>query len=88
MLNKNIIIFDDIINTGETAIKTAEYVKNQGAKTVSFLATHAVFAGDAIEKLEKSTIDSITVTDTIPISKKFKKLSIISVASLIHEHIT
>lgn len=86
--HKNVIIFDDIINTGETAIKTSEFLKNHGASRVDFYATHAVLAGNAGEKLQKSAIDSISVTDTIAIQKTFAKLSVVSVSSLIHEHIT
>lgn len=82
---KQIIIFDDIINTGSTAIKSAEYLKKQGAQKIIFLATHAVLAGHAINDLDKSPIDQIIVTDTItlPAAKKISKLDIVTVASLL-----
>lgn len=78
---KPVIIFDDIINTGQTAIKTSAFVKQKGAVSVHFLATHGVFAGNASHGLETSCIDKVVVTDTIdiPIEKQFKKLSIISI---------
>ncbi len=87
---KNIVIFDDIINTGATAIKTSQFLKNKGALNIYFLATHAVLAGDACMKLQLSAIDSVIVTDTIHISqeKYFKKLAIVSIASLLADAIS
>ena len=78
----DVIIFDDIINTGATAIRTSQFLKNHGAKKIYFLATHAVLAGDAAELFAKSPIDHVIVTDTIaiPKAKLFRKLSLSSVA--------
>lgn len=88
--NKPVIIFDDIINTGETAIKTSEFVKEKGALSVHFLATHAVLAGNASEVLEGSHIDKVVVTDTIDIPKEklFSKLTIISISHELASQIT
>lgn len=82
---KTVIVFDDIINTGATAIKVSEFVKCHGATTVYFLATHAVLAGDAASELEESSIDRCIVTNSIaiPPKKLFNKLSVVSVAPLI-----
>ena len=81
----DVIIFDDIINTGSTAIKSAQFLKAQGALSIHFLATHPVLAGDASYQLSKSPIDQITVTDTIYIPRQnlFSKLNVVSVASLL-----
>lgn len=85
----NCIIFDDIINSGATAIKTSEYLKKHGAGTIFLLATHAVLAGDAKAKLASSHIDEIVITNTInvPKNKKFEKLQSISVASILADAI-
>lgn len=82
---KDVVIFDDIINTGATAIKTSAFLKQRGAKRICVLATHAVLAGDAAGKLAHSPIDRVVVTDTIliPKEKLFPSLSIVSVAPLI-----
>lgn len=82
---KDVVIFDDIINTGATAIKTSQFLKSHGARRIFFLATHAVLAGDASAKLAASPIDRIVVTDTIvvPKEKRFEKLTIVSVAQLL-----
>ena len=87
---KDVIIFDDIINTGSTAIKTSEFVKQQGARSVCFLATHAVLAGNASGSLSQSVIDRVIVTDTIaiPDSKKFDALTVLSVKQLLSDAIT
>lgn len=86
---KAVIIFDDIINTGATAVTTSEFVKKQGATGVYFLATHAVLAGTSSETLARSVIDEVIVTDTIvqPASKHFDTLNVVSVSSLLADAI-
>ncbi len=86
---RDVVIYDDIINTGATAIKTSEFLKKNGAGHIYFLATHAVLAGEASTSLEKSAIDRVVVTDTIaiPPEKRFDKLTVISVAPLLAEAI-
>ncbi len=86
---KDVVIFDDIINTGATALKTSEFVKRKGAKAVYFLATHAVLAGSASIDLRRSVINKVIVTDTISVSKEkyFDKLFIISVSQLLADAI-
>lgn len=83
--NKDVIIFDDIINTGSTAIRTSQFLVNKGARKIYFLATHGVLAGDAPKMLEASPISRVLVTDTIfiPKEKQFPRLTIISVAPLL-----
>lgn len=87
---KDVVIFDDIINTGATAIKISQFLKGRGAKRIFFLATHAVLAGDAAQKLGQSPIDQVVVTDTIsiPKEKRFSKLTIVSVASQLADAIS
>lgn len=82
---KTVIIFDDIINTGSTALKTSEFLKKNNAVNIYFLATHGVFAGDAAPAFAKSVIRRVIVTDTIfiPLSKTFPTLTIVSVAPLL-----
>lgn len=83
--NKKAVIFDDMINTGSTAVETARFLKNQGIKKIIFLATHAILSGEASKRLQESAIDEVVVSDTIFISKEkiFPKLKIISVSDLI-----
>lgn len=87
---RHIIIFDDIINTGATAIKTSRFLSAKGAREIYFLATHAVFAGQAVAGLMNSPIAEVIVTDTIaiPDTKLFPKLTVVSVAPLLSDAIS
>lgn len=84
---KDAVIIDDLISTGGTIAHSAEALMQAGATSVSVLATHAVFAGEAIAKLEASPVSHVIVTDTInqPQIKGSSKISVVSVAPLIAE---
>ncbi len=74
------VIVDDMISTGGTLAKAAEAIKARGATSVHTVATHGLFADNAIEVLSNSVIERVIVTDTIPIlqpaGEKFVQLSI------------
>jgi ribose-phosphate pyrophosphokinase len=79
---KNVLMCDDIIATGGTVSSAVELVKKRGAKNVYIGATHAVFAGDALKKLEKAGTEEIVVTDTIPLRAGMRENSLIKVLSV------
>ncbi len=82
------IVPDDIIDTAGTLCNAANALKEKGAKTVKAYITHPVLSGPAIERLEKSEIDELVVTNSIPLSpdaKKCSKIRVISLASTIAE---
>lgn len=83
------LMFDDMISTAGSICGAAELVKNLGAKEVHVAATHGVFVGPAIERLKSAPIDSVVVTDTIPLDddKKIDKIVQLSVAPLLGEAI-
>ena len=81
------VIVDDEINTGGTIVNAAQAVMDNGAKEVYAMASHAVFAGNAIEKLKGSTFKKIIVTNSVPPKEKFSKLEIVSIAPLMGEAI-
>ena len=85
----NVILFDDIIDTGGTISEAARVLKKQGANTVYACATHGLFSGPAVERLNSSPIEEIIVTNTIPQSEDsgLNNLTVISVANLIGEAI-
>jgi len=60
------VVVDDMISTGGTLVKAAEALLKRGATEVYCLATHGIFAGDAIEQFESSQIKKVIVTNTIP----------------------
>lgn len=80
--NKDVIIVDDIIDTGGTIAKAANLMKAKGARSVRACATHAVLSGSAIERLEASALDEILLTDTIPLHRHSEKITILSCAPL------
>lgn len=86
---KNVVIVDDMIDTGGTIIQAAEAIKKSGAKDVYVCSTHGVFSKDARERLEKSVLKEIIVTNTIPPKEegKYKKMKVLSIASLLGEAI-
>lgn len=79
---KNVLMCDDIIATAGTLCSAAELVKERGAEKVYVGATHGVLAGLALERVERSSIDEVVVTDTIPLSEKAKKIDNITVLSV------
>ena len=85
--NKTAIILDDMIDTGGTLAKAAEALVKNGAKAVYACATHAVFSGNAVEKIENSIIKQVVVTNSIAYNSKSPKIKVLSVASLLGEAI-
>ena len=88
--NKTCIMFDDIIDTAGTICGAAQLLKDKGAKDVYVCATHPVFSGPALERLEKAPIKEVVVTNTIPLNKNFlpEKIKQLSVAPLLGEAIS
>lgn len=87
---KEAMLFDDMIDTAGTLCKAAEALKNSGATSVTACATHAVFSGPAIERINESVLDEVIVSDTIPPTEEAlacPKIKIISFAPLIGEAI-
>jgi len=87
---RNVLMCDDMITTGGTISSAAALVKERGAKKIYVGATHGVFAQGAVEKLSKSPVDEIVVTDTIQLSEeaaKLKKIRILSVSAMVGEAI-
>ena len=67
---RNCIIVDDIVDTAGTLCQAAWVLKNNGAASVHAYCTHPVLSGKAIENIEKSQLDTLIVTDTIPLTEK------------------
>lgn len=87
---KNVIIFDDMVDTAGTLCNAAQALKDHGAKTIHACAVHAVLSGPAVNRVEASPIERLIVTDTIPLSpnaEKCGKIEVLSVADLLGEAI-
>ncbi|MBP6389288.1 MAG: ribose-phosphate pyrophosphokinase [Flavobacteriales bacterium] len=65
---KDVVLIDDMVDTAGTLTKAADMMVDQGAASVRAVCSHAVLSGDACERLERSAIAELIVTDTIPIS--------------------
>lgn len=79
---RDIVLIDDIIDTGGTLCKAADMMMERGAASVRALCTHAVLSGKAYENLEKSRITELIVTDTIPLKRESPKIKVLSVAGM------
>lgn len=80
------LVIDDMIDTAGTLVKTAEALLREGATEVYAAATHAVLSGPAVERICKSPIKEVAVTDSIPVSaeaRKVEKIKVLSVAELL-----
>ena len=86
---KTCILFDDMISTAGSICGAAKMVKDAGAAKVYIAATHAVFCGPAVEKLNACPVEEIVVTDTIPLTPERTpdKVRVLSVAPLLGEAI-
>jgi ribose-phosphate pyrophosphokinase len=80
--DKDIVIIDDICDTGGTLAKSAALLMEKGARSVRALITHPVLSGKAYENIENSVLEELVVCDTIPLKKETPKIKVISVAEL------
>ena len=81
------VVVDDMISTGGTLVKAAEALRKRGAVDVYTLATHGIFAGDAIAQFEKSEINKVIVTNTIPQTSDSTKVEQLSIAQILADAI-
>lgn len=87
---KTVVMLDDMVDTAGTLTQGAAALKEKGASNIYACCTHPVLSGASIEKIEASPIDSLVVTNTIPLnekSQKCAKITVLSVAELLGETI-
>jgi ribose-phosphate pyrophosphokinase len=84
---RDVVIIDDLIDTGGTIVNAAEALEEHGAKDVYVGCTHGVFSGDALKRIDEAPIKEIVVTNTIPMDEKepAHRLKVLSVAGLLGE---
>ena len=84
--DRDVILIDDIIDTAGTITRAGQLLKDNGARSVRAFATHAIFSGSAMEKIDNSVFDEVVVTDTIPLGPNpSKKIHVLSTAELFAE---
>jgi len=82
---KNVIIVDDMVDTAGTLCKAAEIMLEKGALSVNAIATHAILSGEAHKRILNSKLESLIVTDTIPLKVENSKIKVVSCAPLFAE---
>jgi ribose-phosphate pyrophosphokinase len=87
---RDVLIVDDMIDTGGTIAHAANFLKKRGAKTVRVAATHGLFSGEALSKIQESEIKEVLITNSIAQREevfKHPKVTIVSIADLLAEAI-
>ncbi len=80
--DRDVILIDDICDTGGTLAKSAGLIKDSGARSVRALCTHPVLSGNAYQNIENSVLEELVVCDTIPVNNTSKKIKILSTDEL------
>jgi ribose-phosphate pyrophosphokinase len=78
----DVVLVDDMIDTGGTMCKAAQLIMDNGAKSVRAIVTHGLLSGNAYENINNSILTELVVTDTIPLKQECDKIKVLSVAEL------
>jgi ribose-phosphate pyrophosphokinase len=79
---KNVVLVDDMVDTAGTLTKAADLMIERGALSVRAICTHPIMSGSAYERLEKSKLEALIVTDSIPLRQDSPKLKVLTCATL------
>ena len=82
---KNVVLVDDMVDTAGTLTMAADLMIDRGAKSVRAICTHAILSGDAFNKIEKSKLEELIVSDSITSIKNHPKVKILSCSKLFAE---
>jgi ribose-phosphate pyrophosphokinase len=80
--DRDVVLIDDICDTGGTLCKSAALMKEKGARSVRALCTHPVLSGKAYENIQNSVLEELVVCDTIPVKPGCDKIKVLSVDNL------
>ena len=78
----NVVLIDDLIDTGGTLCKAAQIILERGAKSVRAVCTHPVMSGRASQNIGNSVLEELVIADTIPLREPNDKIRVLSVAEL------
>ncbi|NJB36400.1 MULTISPECIES: ribose-phosphate pyrophosphokinase [Flavobacteriaceae] len=79
---KNVVLVDDMVDTAGTLTKAADLMMERGALSVRAITTHGLLSGNAYERIEKSALKELIITDSIPTKENFNKIKVLSCAKL------
>ena len=82
---KNVVLVDDMVDTAGTLTRAADLMMERGAKSVRAICTHPLLSGKAYERIEKSKLKELIISDSIPVKNKSKKIKVLSTAKLFAE---
>jgi len=85
---KNVVLVDDMVDTAGTLTKAADLMIERGALSVRAICTHPILSGNAYERLENSKLEELIVTDSISVSQKSPKITVLSCADLFADVMT
>ena len=80
--DRDVVLIDDICDTGGTLAKSASLIKEKGARSVRALCTHPVLSGNAYQNIENSVLEELVVCDTIPVKPGCNKIKVVSTDEL------
>ena len=79
---RDVIILDDMVDTAGTLTKAADVLKQKGATSVMACCTHGVLSGPAYERISKSSLDELVITDTIPLKEGHDKITVLTASEI------
>lgn len=79
---RNVVIIDDMVDTGGTLVLAADMMKERGARSIRAFATHPILSGNAVERINNSAIEELVVTDSVPFTNHSAKIKVLSIAEI------
>ncbi len=80
---RNVVIIDDMVDTAGTLVLAAQKIMEKGAKSVRSFATHPILSGNAIDRINKSQLTELVVTDSVPFINNSDKIKVLSIADIL-----
>ncbi len=80
--DRDVVLVDDLVDTGGTLCRAAQLLKDKGAKSVRAICTHPVLSGNAYANINSSVLEELVVTDTLPLKQQSSRIKVLSVANL------
>lgn len=80
--DRNVVIIDDMVDTAGTLVLAAQKMAENGARSIRAFATHPILSGNAIERIDRSPITELVVTDSVPFVNKSDKIKVLSIAEI------
>jgi ribose-phosphate pyrophosphokinase len=80
--DRNVVIIDDMVDTAGTLVLAAQKMAERGARSIRAFATHPILSGNAVERIDRSPITELVVTDSVPFVNKSDKIKVLSIAEI------